>query len=65
MRKSFTYDNGSENAYHHQVNKRLGTQSYFCQPYCSWEKGAVENAIGLVRQYFRNKLNEGAHLFIK
>jgi IS30 family transposase len=27
-------------------------QSYFCAPYHSWEKGSVENAIGLVRIFF-------------
>lgn len=51
MRKSITYDNGSENTEHVLVNKTLGTQSYFCEPYHSWEKGSVENTIGLIRRY--------------
>lgn len=51
MRKTITYDNGSENVEHALVNKALGTQSYFCEPYHSWEKGSVENAIGLIRRY--------------
>jgi IS30 family transposase len=45
LRKSITYDNGSENVEHGLVNKTLGTQSYFCEPYRSWEKGSVEHAI--------------------
>lgn len=49
--KSITYDNGNEFAAHELVNKKLGSRSYFCNPYHSWEKGGVENFNGLVRQY--------------
>ncbi|MDB4283730.1 IS30 family transposase [Akkermansiaceae bacterium] len=37
---------------HGFVNDLLGSESYFCKPYSSWEKGGVENYNGLVRQYF-------------
>jgi len=50
-RLSITYDNGSENTEHGAVNKALGTASYFCAPYHSWEKGGVESINGLVRRY--------------
>jgi len=50
FRQTITYDNGSENTEHEAINQRLGTVSYFCQPYHSWEKGTVENTIGLVRR---------------
>lgn len=53
--KSFTYDNGSENTEHERVNKKLGTKSYFCEPYHSWEKGTVENTIGLIRRFLPKK----------
>jgi len=53
--KSFTYDNGSENTEHELVNKMLGTTSYFCEPYHSWEKGTVENTIGLIRRCLPKK----------
>lgn len=49
MRQTITYDNGSENVQHLDVNRVLGTNSYFCHPFHSWEKGSVENVIGLVR----------------
>ena len=49
--KSLTYDNGLEFAGHEQVNRVLGSDSYFCKPYSSWEKGGVENFNGLIRQY--------------
>jgi IS30 family transposase len=55
LRRSITYDNGSENAQHLQVNECLGTASYFCEPMHSWEKGSVENAAGLVRRRLPKK----------
>lgn len=54
-RRSITYDNGHENLHHRQVNSVLGTVSYFCEPYHSWEKGTVENTVGLVRRFFPKK----------
>lgn len=50
LRRTITYDNGSENYQHLAVNKVLGTKSYFCAPMHSWEKGTVENTAGLVRR---------------
>lgn len=47
---TITYDNGSENSEHEAVNEALGTASYFCNPYHSWEKGSVENRIGVIRR---------------
>lgn len=55
LRRSFTYDNGSENTEHVHVNKTLRSQSYFCNPYHSWEKGTVENTVGLVRRFLPKK----------
>lgn len=52
LRRSLTYDNGSENTEHVQTNRVLGSRSYFCEPYHSWERGTVENTIGLVRRFF-------------
>jgi IS30 family transposase len=57
MRKSITYDNGAENVEHMLTNKVLGTQSYFCEPYHSWEKGAVENGLSLIRRFLPKKTN--------
>jgi IS30 family transposase len=35
---------------HEQINQKLELQSFFCNPYHSWEKGTVENLIGLIRR---------------
>ncbi|MEW8403477.1 MAG: IS30 family transposase [Candidatus Thiodiazotropha taylori] len=50
--KSITYANGTENARHLQINAAFKCDSYFCQPYHSWEKGSVEQINGLIRRYF-------------
>jgi len=55
LRRSITYDNGSENTEHLRTNRVLGTCSWFCEPYHSWERGTVENTIGLVRRFFPKK----------
>ncbi len=50
--KTITSDNGLELARHGLVNDLLESESYFCKPYSSWEKGGVANDNGVVRQYF-------------
>jgi transposase, IS30 family len=55
--KSITFDNGKENAEHQLIASQLKCKTYFCHPYHSWEKGTVENTIGLVRQYLPKKMN--------
>ena len=49
-RKTITYDNGGEFAKHTEVMKVLELQSYFCDPYASWQKGGVENTNGRLRR---------------
>lgn len=49
--KTITTDNGSEFACHELITKKLGTTVYFTDSYCSWQKGAIENANKLIRQY--------------
>lgn len=49
--KSITTDNGTEFACHEMISKSLGVKIYFADPYSSWQKGGIENANGLVRQY--------------
>ena len=49
--KSITTDNGTEFSCHEMIGKSLGVTIYFADPYASWQKGAIENANGLIRQY--------------
>lgn len=49
--KTITFDNGSENHGHENIAKLLDCETFFCNAYHSWEKGTVENTIGLIRQF--------------
>ena len=49
--RTITTDNGTEFACHRRITRSVGAKVYFADPYSSWQKGAVENANGLVRQY--------------
>ena len=49
--KTITTDNGTEFCNHKAIAKGLDTTVYFTDPYSSWQKGAIENANGLIRQY--------------
>lgn len=47
LRHTLTLDRGTENAEY----KTFGLPVFFCDPYSSWQKGSVENVIGLLRRY--------------
>ena len=51
--KSITTDNGTEFACHGMISKSIGVNVYFADPYSSWQKGGIENANGLIRQYVK------------
>ena len=57
--RSVTFDNGQENRRHFELHTSLGVQTFFCHPYSSWEKGSVENAIGLTRRVWPKKSDYG------
>ncbi len=48
---TITADNGREFANHEEIAEALEAEIYFAHPYSSWERGANENANGLLRQY--------------
>src|SRR5204863_8896189 len=51
LRKSLTYDRGSEMSEHQRLAKRLRIDIYFCDPYKPSQRGTNENFNGLVREY--------------
>lgn len=55
--RTLTYDNGIENRDHETVAAALKVDTYFCNPYHSWEKGGVENTIGRIRRYIPKGAN--------
>ncbi len=50
--QTITLDNGSEFADHETVAQAVTAATYFCDPYCSGQRGTNENTNGLIRQYF-------------
>ena len=57
--KTITFDNGLENVCHEEIREEYNYSfdTYFCDPYSSWQKGLVENTNKLIRQYFPRKMN--------
>jgi IS30 family transposase len=51
LRLSLTFDNGTEFAQHHRLNRQPGLPTFFCDPHAPWQKGGVENAIGRIRRF--------------
>lgn len=49
--QTITTDNGSEFCAHDIISNKLNTKVYFADSYASWQKGAIENANKLIRQY--------------
>jgi IS30 family transposase len=55
LRRSITFDNGTEFALHYKLNDIFGMRTYFCDPHAPWQKGGVENAIARLRRRLPRK----------
>ena len=51
LRKTLTYDQGTEMALHQTLAKRLRIDVFFCDPRSPWQRGTNENSNGLVREF--------------
>jgi transposase, IS30 family len=61
LRRSLTWDQGSEMAMHAEIAQVLGMPVYFCEKASPWQRPSNENTNGLLRQYFPKGTNLHSH----